>query len=237
MSSDRRRRVGILGGTFDPPHVGHLALARSARDAMQLDEVRLMPTGHSWQKSAAGASALQRLEMVRIALRDVGPAEGLRADDREVVRGGQTYTVDTLEALRKELGPDVMLVLIVGSDQLRNLATWRNWHILRQPSANGLPLRICPPRSRPRSPAAAVMPSLMRRRAASSFSECPRWPCRPPDFVPNWLQASAPMRCHPLRFSTIFNRTASIDGRHGTDNGSHQTATPGRRRTRGCQSP
>ena len=130
MSSDRRRRVGILGGTFDPPHVGHLALARSARDAMQLDEVRLMPTGHSWQKSAAGASALQRLEMVRIALRDVGPAEGLRADDREVVRSGQTYTVDTLEALRKELGPDVMLVLIVGSDQLRNLATWRNWQRL-----------------------------------------------------------------------------------------------------------
>jgi len=130
MSSDRRRRVGILGGTFDPPHVGHLALARSARDAMQLDEVRLMPTGHSWQKSAAGASALQRLEMVRIALRDVGPAEGLRADDREVLRGGQTYTVDTLEALRHELGPDVMLVLIVGSDQLRNLATWRNWQRL-----------------------------------------------------------------------------------------------------------
>ena len=130
MSSDRRRRVGILGGTLDPPPVGLLALARSARDAMQLDEVRLMPTGHSWQKSAAGASALQRLEMVRIALRDVGPAEGLRADDREVVRGGQTYTVDTLEALRKELGPDVMLVLIVGSDQLRNLATWRNWQRL-----------------------------------------------------------------------------------------------------------
>jgi nicotinate-nucleotide adenylyltransferase len=130
MSSDRRRRVGILGGTFDPPHVGHLALARSARDAMQLDEVRLMPTGHSWQKSAAGASALQRLEMVRIALRDVAPAEGLRADDREVLRGGQTYTVDTLEALRHELGPDVMLVLIVGSDQLRNLATWRNWQRL-----------------------------------------------------------------------------------------------------------
>jgi nicotinate-nucleotide adenylyltransferase len=97
---------------------------------MQLDEVRLMPTGHSWQKSAAGASALQRLEMVRIALRDVGPAEGLRADDREVLRGGQTYTVDTLEALRHELGPDVMLVLIVGSDQLRNLATWRNWQRL-----------------------------------------------------------------------------------------------------------
>jgi nicotinate-nucleotide adenylyltransferase len=130
MSSDRRRRVGILGGTFDPPHVGHLALARSARDALQLDEVRLMPTGHSWQKSAAGATALQRLDMVRIALRDVGPAEGLRADDREVVRGGQTYTVDTLEALRHELGPDVMLVLIVGSDQLRNLATWRNWQRL-----------------------------------------------------------------------------------------------------------
>lgn len=127
MSPDRRRRIGILGGTFDPPHVGHLALARSARDAMQLDEVRLTPTGHSWQKSEAGASAQQRLDMVRLALRDVSPSEGLTVDDREVVRGGQTYTIDTLAALRNEFGPDVMLVLIVGSDQLRNLDTWRHW--------------------------------------------------------------------------------------------------------------
>ena len=130
MSSDRRRRIGILGGTFDPPHVGHLALARSARIALQLDEVRLMPTGHSWQKGQTGASAPQRLEMIRLALRDIDPAEGLTVDEREVVRGGQTYTVDTLEALRDELGPEVMLVLIVGSDQLRNLATWRHWQRL-----------------------------------------------------------------------------------------------------------
>ncbi|HMS78409.1 MAG TPA: nicotinate (nicotinamide) nucleotide adenylyltransferase, partial [Burkholderiaceae bacterium] len=125
-----RRRIGIVGGTFDPPHVGHLALARAARDAWALDEVRLMPTGRSWQKAAGGASAAQRLEMVRLALDGVAAGERLALDDREVRRDGPTYTVDTLRALRAELGPDVMLVLVLGSDQLRNLHTWHRWREL-----------------------------------------------------------------------------------------------------------
>lgn len=125
-----RARIGLLGGTFDPPHVGHLALARAARDALRLDEVRLLPSARSWQKEAAGASAAQRLAMVRLALRDLAPEERLEVDDREIRRGGVTYTVDTLEALRAELGPAPMLVLIVGSDQLRNLATWHRWRRL-----------------------------------------------------------------------------------------------------------
>jgi nicotinate-nucleotide adenylyltransferase len=125
-----RRRIGLVGGTFDPPHFGHLALARSARDALRLDEVRLIPTGRSWQKDDAGASPAQRLEMTRLALREVPAAEGLLVDDREIRRGGPTYTLDTLLELRAELGPEPMLVLVLGSDQLRNLPTWHRWEEL-----------------------------------------------------------------------------------------------------------
>jgi nicotinate-nucleotide adenylyltransferase len=125
-----RRRVGLVGGTFDPPHVGHLALARSARDALSLDEVRLVPTGRSWQKAEAGASPSQRLEMTRRLVAGLAPAERLVVDDREVRREGPTYTVDTLAGLRAELGPQVALVLVIGSDQLRNLASWRRWREL-----------------------------------------------------------------------------------------------------------
>lgn len=122
-----RRRIGILGGTFDPVHVGHLALGRAARDALRLDEVRFMPTGRSWQKESARADAGQRLEMVRLA---IAGEPGLRADARETTRSGATYTVDTLAEMRAELGPEVALVLLMGSDQLRNLATWHRYRDL-----------------------------------------------------------------------------------------------------------
>lgn len=122
-----RRRIGLVGGTFDPPHVGHLALARAARDAFGLDEVRLMPTGRSWQKAGAGASSAQRLAMTRLAVAGLAPAERMAVDDREVRRDGPTYTVDTLRELRAELGDETALVLVIGSDQLRNLPTWHRW--------------------------------------------------------------------------------------------------------------
>lgn len=122
-----RRRIGLLGGTFDPIHVGHLALARAAREALRLDEVRFIPTGQSWQKSGSGVDAAARLEMVRLA---VGPTPGFVVDDREVRRAGASYTIDTLVELRAELGPEPALVLVLGSDQLRNLATWHRYREL-----------------------------------------------------------------------------------------------------------
>jgi len=119
-----RRRIGILGGTFDPIHVGHLALGRAARAALSLDEVRLLPTGSSWQKSGVVASAQQRLRMASLA---VAGEPGFLVDDREVRRSGPSYTVDTLAEMRSELGAQPALVLLLGSDQLLNLASWHRW--------------------------------------------------------------------------------------------------------------
>jgi nicotinate-nucleotide adenylyltransferase len=126
----KRRRVGVLGGTFDPPHIGHLALARAARDALHLDEVRLIPTGHSWQKGPAPAPAAARLAMTRCAAASLDASEKIIVDDREVQRAGPSYTVDTLQSLRDELDPETALVLIMGSDQFRNLTSWHRWPAL-----------------------------------------------------------------------------------------------------------
>ncbi|MCC7483315.1 MAG: nicotinate-nicotinamide nucleotide adenylyltransferase, partial [Hyphomicrobiales bacterium] len=125
--SGARRRIGLLGGTFDPIHVGHLALAHAARDALRLDEVRLVPTGRSWQKAGAGAGVAARLAMVR---RAVSAIPGVVVDDRETRRAGASYTIDTLIELRAELGAEPALVLLLGSDQLRNLATWHRYREL-----------------------------------------------------------------------------------------------------------
>lgn len=122
-----RRRVGVLGGTFDPVHVGHIALGRAACVAFSLDELRLVPTGMSWQKDRVAAPAADRVAMLRLA---VAGEPGWIVDTREVEREGPSYTIDTLVSLREELGPDCALVMIIGSDQLRNLATWHRWREL-----------------------------------------------------------------------------------------------------------
>lgn len=115
--------IGLLGGSFDPIHIGHLQLARDARDHLHLAEVRLLPAGQPWQKAELTAAA-HRARMVALAI-DAEP--GLVLDTHEIDRGGPTYTIDTLRALRAELGPQRPLVLVIGSDQLRRLDTWRDW--------------------------------------------------------------------------------------------------------------
>lgn len=114
--------MGILGGTFDPPHIGHLAAAVSARHALGLDEVRLMPNGDPWQKRDVRpiTAADVRLAMVRAA------TEGLvavRASDAEVTRDGPSYTIDTVEALRTS-EPDVEPVVVLGRDAAATIDTW-----------------------------------------------------------------------------------------------------------------
>ena len=122
-----RPRIGLLGGTFNPIHIGHLALARAARVALQLDAVRLIPTGQPWQKGPGITPATHRLAMTQLAAR---AEPWLSVDNREVLRPGLTYTVDTLAELRAQEGSAAALILLLGSDQLRNLATWYRYERL-----------------------------------------------------------------------------------------------------------
>jgi len=124
VDRDPRRvlRVGILGGTFNPPHVGHIALAQSAREQLGLDRVLLMPANVAPNKPASpeDPGAGHRLRMCELATASV---PGVRACAREVERGGVSYTVDTLEAIDEE--DDAELTLILGADTARTLSSWR----------------------------------------------------------------------------------------------------------------
>lgn len=116
----------VYGGTFDPVHCGHLAIARAARGALDCS-VHLMPAGDPPHRPAPGADALQRAAMVALAI--AGEA-GLALDRFEVDRGGRSYTVDTLLALRAVHGPDRPLAWLVGADSLLGLPAWDRWPML-----------------------------------------------------------------------------------------------------------
>jgi nicotinate-nucleotide adenylyltransferase len=116
------RSIGILGGTFNPPHRGHLALASHAQAELGLERVLLMPAHsapHKGEESDPGPE--RRLEMCRLA---VDGEAGLEACDLEIERGGPSYTVDTLRAI-KQSDPEAELTFIVGADMARTLPVWR----------------------------------------------------------------------------------------------------------------
>jgi len=113
-------RLGIMGGTFDPVHRGHLAIARAALKEAGLDEVRFLPDGDPPHKTP-GAPGEDRLRMVRLAVRG---KPGLTVSDMELRRQGRTYTVDTLLQLKRE-EPGRELFYVVGSDTLFLFPTWR----------------------------------------------------------------------------------------------------------------
>lgn len=123
-------KLGVLGGTFDPVHVGHLVAAVNARHALELDRVLLVVANVPWQKAGARAitPAPDRLAMVQAAVDDV---DGLEASDIEIVRGGESYTVDTLRELQT-LHPGAELYLIVGADLVGELDTWERSDELRE---------------------------------------------------------------------------------------------------------
>lgn len=116
----------LYGGTFDPVHRGHLATARAARDALGCT-VHLMPAADPPHRPAPGADAAQRAAMVELA---IAGEPGLLLDRRELHRGGRSYTVDTLLALRAETGADRPLAWLVGADSLLGLPGWNRWQLL-----------------------------------------------------------------------------------------------------------
>ncbi|MBN2491767.1 MAG: nicotinate-nucleotide adenylyltransferase [Planctomycetes bacterium] len=116
-------RVGILGGTFDPVHIGHLIVAREMVEALSLTEVLFLPAREPPHKAPSGLTpAEHRLAMLRLAI----ASEPLFAlDERELRRGGKSYTFDTLRSLREERGPRTELFFLIGADTLPELKTWR----------------------------------------------------------------------------------------------------------------
>lgn len=123
------RRLGILGGTFDPVHIGHLRSAVEVAEALQLDELRLIPSARPPHRNAPQVSAQDRLAMVTLAVAD---ADVLEVDDRELQRDKPSYSIDTLESLRSELSADDQLFLLLGWDAFCGLPSWQRWEELLQ---------------------------------------------------------------------------------------------------------
>ena len=119
--------IGIMGGTFDPVHFGHLRLAQEASEILGLARVRWVPAGQPWHRGSPLAPAHHRLEMVRLA---IGNNSLFELDDAEIRQTAPGYTVETLERLRVELGAERPLVLLLGTDAFRGLTTWQRWRDL-----------------------------------------------------------------------------------------------------------
>lgn len=124
------RRIGLFGGSFDPVHLGHVALARAAIDAVGLDEVLWIPAGQPWQKARQLAPAAHRAAMVELAL---AGEPRFRLERCELRRAGPSYTIDTVRELQQAMGMVATdWVLLLGQDQYAGLPTWHGWRELVQ---------------------------------------------------------------------------------------------------------
>jgi nicotinate-nucleotide adenylyltransferase len=123
----------IFGGSFDPVHSGHVALAKHFVTLMRPQELRIIPTGQPWQKNDLIASAEHRVAMLELAFADDIGAP-IVIDQRELIQAEQqkkpNYTIETLSALRAEMGKQTCIVFVIGADQSQNLHTWKEWRQL-----------------------------------------------------------------------------------------------------------
>ncbi len=122
------KRIGVFGGAFDPPHIGHFALAQAAVAQFQLDALHIIPTGQAWHKTRILTASAHRIAMARLAFAPLAQAV---IDGRELSRPGPTYTVDTLLELRA-VYPEGKLFLMLGLDQALALPTWHRWQEIAQ---------------------------------------------------------------------------------------------------------
>lgn len=134
--------IGVLGGTFDPIHFGHLRPALDVLQGVPLKEIRFVPLSTAVHRAQPVATAAQRLAMVRAA---VEGQSGFVADGRELARAGPSYSYDTLASLRAELGAKLPICLLTGLDAFGDFPTWRRWDdiadiahlvVMRRPGAN-----------------------------------------------------------------------------------------------------
>ena len=129
--------IGILGGTFDPPHWGHIRLAEYFSRVLVLDELIWLPSGEPWQKGAHITPAKDRLAMTMAAadvLREEFQTKHISTvvtvDPMEIDRSGSSYTIDSAKEFRQQFGPDVSLIWLMGADSFLQLYTWNDWRDL-----------------------------------------------------------------------------------------------------------
>jgi nicotinate-nucleotide adenylyltransferase len=185
--------IGVFGGTFAPIHHGHLRLAIEAREALGLDEVRLIPAARPPLRAAPAIAPARRLRWVKLA---IGRERGLVADGRELARRGPSYTIDTLASLRAQF-PRAALCLLLGQDAARQLPRWHRWREL--PDYAHLVL-FARPGQRPSLPAALA--KRLRGRRARTAAELRRRPAG------LWLRLALP----PLGISGSDVRRRLKDG-------------------------
>ncbi len=122
--SEAKRRIGVMGGSFNPVHCGHLRVASDVKQRLELDHMFLMPAAQSPLKAQHSVSARHRVAMLELAI-EAFPE--LELDLREVNRAGRSFTIDSLSALRCEFGSEAMLYFVIGDDCLGSLHQWRRW--------------------------------------------------------------------------------------------------------------
>ncbi|MGO2037451.1 MAG: nicotinate-nucleotide adenylyltransferase, partial [Brevibacterium sp.] len=122
--AERTRRVGVMGGTFDPIHHGHLVAASEVQSTFDLDEVVFVPTGRPYQKDAGEVTSAEHRYLMTVIATASNPRFTVSRAD--VDRPGATYTIDTLRDLSRNYGPDTELFFITGADALAQILTWKN---------------------------------------------------------------------------------------------------------------
>lgn len=132
-----QKKIGILGGTFDPPHIGHLKLASHFAKVLHLDELLLIPSGEPWQKSSEITPAETRFQLTEAAAIDLARAclylklqTRIGVDRIEIERAGPSYSIDTAVSLRERFGPEASLIWLTGVDSLIHLPSWNSWRDL-----------------------------------------------------------------------------------------------------------
>lgn len=176
-SLERARRIGVMGGTFDPIHHGHLVAASEVADRFALDEVIFVPTGQPWQKEGKQISPAEDRYLMTVIATASNPRFSVSRVD--IDRGGPTYTIDTLKDLREEFA-DEELYFITGADALASIMSWHDWEEMFQlaefvgVTRPGYELRedMLPPAIRERVhlveiPAMAISSTDCRARAAA----------------------------------------------------------------------
>jgi nicotinate-nucleotide adenylyltransferase len=147
------KTIGILGGTFDPPHWGHIHLAAHFAKRLKLDELMWLPSGEPWQKGAHITPAADRYamtlaaaEVLKLELQQLGLGTRVSVNTMEIDRAGPSYTIDSAKALRKLYGDQTALIWLMGADSFLQLYTWNDWrdlmHYIHLAVASRPPYRI-----------------------------------------------------------------------------------------------